>query len=366
MEIVQLPSYNIYIGPASKSLADLLAKNQYSKLMLIVDENTSQHCLPLIQDVLSSYDWTSIRIPSGEQHKNIDTCQLIWRQMMEASADRKALTINLGGGVIGDMGGFCAGTFKRGMDFVQIPTTLLSQVDASIGGKLGVDFMQVKNSIGLFRDPQAVLIDPEFLKTLSFAETRSGFAEIIKHSLIADADQWASLCQIKDLSHTDWGNIIPPSLLIKKNIVEADPFERGIRKALNFGHTIGHAIEGHALESGQPLLHGEAIAIGMICEAYLSHKLLGLPQKNLNEICRFLLSTYEPHPLNKANYPIYFNLMRNDKKNEQGAINFSLINPIGQAQINQTSSEEMILDSLDYYNMVSRFHGHSVSRSNDV
>lgn len=350
MERIQLAQYEIVVGDVQESLLHFLQEQPYSKILVLTDENSAAHCLPRIKNQLRGTDWATIQIHSGEQQKNISTCQQIWREMMEAGADRKALTINLGGGVIGDMGGFCASTFKRGMDFLQIPTTLLSQVDASIGGKLGIDFMQVKNSIGLFRDPRTVLIDPTFLQTLPLAEIRSGFAEIIKHSLIADIGQWQELRRIKKLTSVDWAAIITPSLQIKKKIVEEDPYEKGLRKALNFGHTIGHAVEGHALETDRPLLHGEAIAIGMICETYLSHRLLGLSEPDMNEISRFLLSIYDPYSLEPKNYPVYLSLMQNDKKNEAGSINFSLIDSPGSVVINKTCSEKLIVDSLNYYN----------------
>lgn len=350
MERIHLPQYEIVVGDVQKSLRHFLQQHPYSKILVLVDENTAAHCLPRIKAPLQDKEWMSIQIPSGEPHKNIATCQQIWGEMMKAGADRKALTINLGGGVIGDMGGFCASTFKRGMDFLQIPTTLLSQVDASIGGKLGIDFMQVKNSIGLFQDPRTVLIDPIFLHTLPVPEIRSGFAEIIKHSLIADAQQWRQLRRIRELTSVAWAPIITPSLLIKKKIVEEDPYEKGVRKALNFGHTIGHAVEGHALETNRPLLHGEAIAIGMICETFLSNRILGLPETALNDVSRFLLSIYDPYLLEPDNYRLYLNLMQNDKKNEAGAINFSLIDRPGSAVVNQTCGEELIVESLNYYN----------------
>lgn len=349
MRRISLEGYNISVGSVSDALPRFLEARTYSRLLVIVDEHTETHCLPLVRATLENHAHTVIRIPAGERHKDLDSCQLIWRQMMQAGADRKALTINLGGGVIGDMGGFCASAFKRGMDFVQIPTTLLSQVDASIGGKLGIDFMQVKNSIGLFRNPRAVFIDPAFLQTLPFDEIRSGFAEIIKHSLIADAEQWSDIRRISDLNTADWSAIIPPSLMIKKRVVEEDPFERGLRKALNFGHTIGHAIEGHALETDRPLLHGEAIAIGMICEAYLSHRLVGLPEAELEQISRYILSIYASYPLDPVNFQAYLALMKNDKKNEDGQINFSLIDAAGSVRVNQTCGEELIFESLEFY-----------------
>ena len=291
MRTIELGTYQISIGDFDLPLQQLLAAKDYSNVFVVVDENTRRYCLPLLRPVVS--DLKLIEIPSGEQNKGLDTCQSIWKQLMEQNADRNALVINLGGGVIGDMGGFCASTFKRGMDFIQMPSTLLSQVDASIGGKLGIDFMQVKNSIGLFKDPQAVLVDIRFLHTLPDHEVRSGFAEIVKHSLIADREQWNKIKELQELKDIDWEEYIYPSLLIKQQVVEQDPYEKGIRKALNFGHTIGHAIEGLALETARPLLHGEAIAIGMICESWLSHKIVGLPPKELADITNFFLRIYD-------------------------------------------------------------------------
>lgn len=350
MQTVSLDEYTIYIGNFGPALRQFLNDSEYSKIFVLVDENTALHCLPLLQSELANYTLEPIQIKAGERFKNIETCQDIWQQFMRAKADRKSLCINLGGGVIGDMGGFCASTFKRGMDFIQMPSTLLSQVDASIGGKLGIDFMQVKNSIGLFKNPKAVFIDPNFLKTLSDRELRSGFAEVIKHSLIADSLQWAELKKIRNLKSIDWTEIIEPSLQIKKRIVEQDPFEKGIRKALNFGHTIGHAIEGIALESDQPLLHGEAIAIGMICESYLSYKLIGLKEEALHHISAFIIATYGFYFLQEHNFDAFLQLMKNDKKNENSQINFSLIAPPGAVQINQTSTKELIIESLKFYN----------------
>jgi 3-dehydroquinate synthase len=353
MEIVNLDSYSIYIGALQDTLPGFLRQLSYSRLFAIVDENTQEHCLPVLESCLEA-PLTVVEIPSGEQHKQIDTCQQIWTKLMEAQAGRDALVLNLGGGVIGDMGGFCAGTFKRGMRFIQIPTTLLSQVDASIGGKLGVDFMKVKNSIGLFQNPQAVFIDPSFLNTLPEREIYSGFAEVVKHSLIADAKIWGRLKNMRSLDNLEWEPIIVPSLLIKKRIVEQDPFEKGIRKALNFGHTIGHAVEGLALETANPLLHGEAIAIGMICEAYLSREILGLPAEQAEEVARCLLRLYKLPLLEEAHYDAYLQLMGNDKKNEGNKINFSLIHPIGTAVVNQSCDPQLILKSLDFYNQCNR------------
>lgn len=352
MEILPLQGYNIYVGEFDQYLHQLLKERKYSRLLVIVDPNTKLHCWPLLEAVIGELDFSLIEIAAGEANKNIDTCQKIWQAMMEAKADRRSLTINLGGGVIGDMGGFCASTFKRGMDFVQMPTTLLSQVDASIGGKLGIDFLQVKNSVGVFQNPQAVFIDTRFLQTLPPEELRSGFAEIIKHSLIADLDQWEQLSKITDLKTVDWPALIIPSLKIKQHIVTIDPFERGLRKALNFGHTIGHAVEGYALETDEPLLHGEAIAVGMIAESYLSQQQLGLTKVDLDAITRFIKHVYMPKALDPATFPELLGLMANDKKNDGQAINFSLLPKPGSVEVNQTSSKAEIVESLSYFNQV--------------
>ncbi|MCB0572629.1 MAG: 3-dehydroquinate synthase [Phaeodactylibacter sp.] len=349
MEIIPLKHYNIYVGPLESWLQGLLESLAYSHLFVLVDEHTERYCLPRLHPALGGAGYSLLRIPSGELHKNLDSCRLIWQQLMEQEAGRDALLINLGGGVIGDMGGFCAATFKRGIRFIQVPTTLLAQVDASIGGKLGIDFLQLKNSIGLFQDPLAVFIDPAFLSTLPAQEIRSGYAEIIKHSLIADAGQWDQLRRADSLEQARWAGLITSSLLVKKHIVEQDPLEKGIRKALNFGHTIGHAVESLAL-AGQPLLHGEAVAVGLCCEAYLSHRLLGLPLSDVEQVCRYIIRLYGHRPLQTGSYPALLGLMRNDKKNVSGRINFSLVNPLGKVAVNQYCSEALIEESLDYYN----------------
>ncbi len=327
----------------------MLSEREYSQLLVIADHNTRRHCWPLLREALPEAALRPIVVPPGERRKNLDTCRYIWQEMMAAGADRRALVINLGGGVIGDMGGFCAGTFKRGVDFVQVPTTLLSQVDASIGGKLGIDFGGIKNSIGLFADPQAVFIDPAFLKTLPQRELRSGFAEMVKHALIADSGHWRQLQALADLEQVDWPALLLPSLRIKQRIVEADPYEHGLRKALNFGHTIGHAVEGLALQSDLPLLHGEAVAVGMVAEAWLSHREKLLSAGALQAVVELIFRHFGKVALQRDDYPRYHELMRNDKKNEGGQVLFSLIGPLGAACINRPVPAPLIEEALDYY-----------------
>ncbi len=348
IEKLALDHYQIHIGSVRVALAQWLAQQTYSSLFLVVDQNTRRYCMPLLEDQLHGKVHV-IEVAAGERHKNLQSCTTIWQQMMQAGADRQSLCINLGGGVIGDMGGFCAATFKRGLRFVQVPTTLLSMVDASIGGKLGVDFEGVKNSIGLFCDPAAVFIDPVFLNTLPARELRSGFAEVIKHTLIADSAQWQQLQQVRTLEKVDWPAFLLPSLNIKRRIVMADPLERHIRKALNFGHTIGHAIEAQRLQTKQPLLHGEAIAIGMICEAWLSTELCGLSQSNREAITSYVLHHFGKVELDSGQLDNWLGLMKKDKKNRGRAINCSLLSAIGEPAIDQICTENRIKAAILYY-----------------
>lgn len=330
---ITVSDYQIYMGNIEQALLSFLATHRYSQYFILVDENTQQHCLPRIRHLHSVLQSASIiTIQSGEQHKNIATTAQIWQQLLQNNADRQALLINLGGGVIGDMGGFAAATYKRGIDFVQIPTTLLSQVDASVGGKLGIDFGDIKNSIGSFTNPKAVFVDTHFLKTLPFRQLRNGFAEIIKHALIADAQYWQQILALDNLLTANWTDLVLTSLHIKKQIVEQDPKEQNIRKILNFGHTVGHAIESYSLtKDAHPLLHGEAVALGMIAELSLSVEAGLLPADLAVPIIEWLAITFGTYkiPINALDTLLV--LMLNDKKNANGAINFALIDQIGHA-----------------------------------
>lgn len=349
MVSIELEDYQVEVGTIWNRLDALLAQRNYSQIIVLVDENTKEHCLPLLQANTNLRIDVLIEIQSGEKHKTLDTCQTIWQRMMDANVNRNALMLNLGGGVIGDMGGFCAATFKRGIDFIQLPTTLLSQVDASIGGKLGIDFGDIKNSVGLFRNPQAVLIYPGFLTSLPEREIRSGFAELIKHSLIADREEWGNLQKIEALGQIQWDQYLVPSLNIKKAIVEADPFEKSLRKALNYGHTIGHAIESYALHTANPLLHGEAVAIGMLCEAYLSQQIANFPVSDLERVRDFILRIYGKYEFSPAIFEELLHFMKKDKKNERKEINFTMLKSPGEALINQTCTPALIAESLKYY-----------------
>ncbi|MFY0624749.1 MAG: 3-dehydroquinate synthase [Reichenbachiella sp.] len=331
-----------------QSIQHFLKGKSYSKIGLLVDENTKEHCLYKILPALPEHYLMEIK--SGEENKNLSTCEDIWLAMTEAGFDRKALLINLGGGVIGDMGGFAATAYKRGFDFLNIPTTLLSQVDASVGGKLGIDFHGFKNHIGFFKEPKNVLIHTDFFKTLPEKEVRSGFAEVIKHGLIFDKSYWEKVKMI-DPFNTSWDEVVETSINIKKEVVTQDPFESGLRKILNFGHTIGHAVESYFLEQpGKRLLHGEAIAVGMICEAYLSKKITGLSSEELDEIVNYLTQVYSPITIDPKLFDDILHLTLQDKKNEGGVVQFSLLKSIGECAVNIPISVADMVDSLFYFN----------------
>lgn len=350
MLLLHVDNYDLTIGPLGTAQVEWLTARRFAGVVVLMDDNTHRDCWPLVAPLLAGLSPHTIIVRPGEQHKTLETCQYIWQRLFDMGAGRNWCLLNLGGGVLGDMGGFCAATYKRGMAFVQVPTTLLSQVDASVGGKLGIDFYGFKNSIGVFQDPIAVWADARFFETLPARELRSGFAEIIKHALIADAAQWEELRQITDLPTIDWSGWVARSVAVKRAIVQADPLEKGLRKALNFGHTIGHAVESHFLTTDTPLLHGEAIAIGMVCEAWLSVQQQTLTQTQYADIRDVLLRIYGHVPIPMDAWEELLATMRQDKKNEYAEINFSLLPTIGAVSVNETSSPAAIKKSLTQYN----------------
>ncbi len=350
MRKVNLDGYEITLDKELYSVKSFLDNNAYSQYYVLCDTNTKRDCLPYFLKMVDGNNFTVLEVQPGEQFKNLTTCQSIWKQLLDTSADRNSLVINLGGGVLGDMGGFAASCYKRGVDFLNIPTTILSQVDASIGGKLAVDFKYGKNLIGLFRNPRLVAISTFFYKTLSEREYKNGFAEIFKHALIKSKEQWKQLKSLETLYVANIEEIVYQSLLIKKEVVEEDPFEKGLRKILNFGHTIGHAIEAISVaEDKDPLLHGEAIVIGMICEAFISKKICGLSDHDLNEICEVLFTHYEYQSVGHVDRSQIWKYMAYDKKNEKGRVMGALLSAIGKAEINVELTEKMVNESLDYY-----------------
>ena len=338
----------VKIAPISESLATFFAQNDYSHIAILVDEFTNKYCLPIIEDLLPS-NFTKILIKSGEHHKNLATCERVWDRMTNANMDRHSLLVNLGGGVIGDLGGFCASTYKRGIDFIQIPTTLLAQVDASVGGKLGIDFHGLKNHIGVFQLPKAVLIDPKFIDTLSIQQKKSGFAEIIKHCLIRDEQEWNVIRQ-QSFEELDLSKLIAHSVAIKEAVVLEDPKEAGLRKILNFGHTLGHAIETYLLDKGKrKILHGEAIAIGMIVEAFISHQRDLISLQELEEIESYLFENYGRVKLHPEEISKIIALTAQDKKNKGKEIRFSLLTGIGDCGYDIPVSSSEMKKAIQYY-----------------
>lgn len=329
------------------TLKEVLHTRKYSRLVVLTDVNTRHHCLPIIQELLPN-DAVLITTPAGETFKTLETCVSIWKQMTEAVLDRQALLLNLGGGVIGDMGGFCASLYKRGIPFITIPTTLLSQVDASVGGKLGIDFMEFKNHLGVFQLPEAVLIDPYFLSSLPQRELRSGYAEVLKHGLIRDIAFFRSLPST-NWQNQDWKKVIQHSVGIKKTVVEMDPKESGLRKILNFGHSIGHAVESFYLNSSESLLHGEAIALGMIAEGYLSFQKIGLRSEELNELSTKIITIFGKVPLESKDLNSILDLCAQDKKNEGTTQLFTLLPSLGECNYNIPVTREEIMEALHYY-----------------
>ena len=352
MKSIQAATYFVHFEENGyQKLNEIIAKKDYSSIFILVDENTMQYCYPkFIPNLVTEKPIEVIEIEAGEIYKNIETCSGVWLAMTDLHADRKSLLITLGGGVITDLGGFVAATYKRGIDFVNIPTTLLSMVDASVGGKTGVDLGVLKNQIGLFVNPEMVLVDADFLETVSDREIKSGIAEIIKYGVTYDIKLFNEIKNNKNLKNSD---LIHRSIEIKNEVVIEDPKENNLRKILNFGHTIGHAIESFYLESAnkENLTHGEAIAIGMVCEAYLSNKLLNFPLDKLNEIKEVVLTIYAKVNLLGNDFSAIIDLLKHDKKNVNGEVNFVLLNDYEDFKLDCKVANDLIIESLNFYNL---------------
>lgn len=324
----------ISFGNLSESdFATFLNSPRYAnvKKVIITDENVSELWLEhLITSFEELFEAEIIVLPPGEEHKVLEICAQVWNALSDYEIGRKDLIITLGGGVITDMGGFIASTFKRGLSFINIPTTLLAQVDASVGGKTGIDLGAHKNQIGLFSDAERVFIDATFLETLPQKEVISGYAEMLKHGLIADADYWKQLCKIHPKHELE--KLLPlihKSVLLKKTIVSEDHKEEGKRKLLNFGHTIGHALEGYCLEIDAPIPHGYAVAWGMVAESWLAHNLAHITLNEFQEIEKVIRKLYPPLAIYETAVPRLLELVKNDKKRDEAGLNFTLLSKIG-------------------------------------
>ena len=366
-------------------LATAVAGSEHDRVFVLTDDTAHECCLPKVAALLAQYDAVPITIAHGDQHKTLAALGDVWTALQQGGATRHSLLINLGGGMITDLGGFAAATFKRGINFINIPTTLLAMVDAAVGGKTGINFGGLKNEIGAFADARFVIINTCFLDTLDAENLCSGYAEMLKHALISDERMWAEHVNfyLSQPDLTELQRMVAESIAVKERIVAEDPHEHGIRKALNFGHTIGHALEEFALQQAggavvsarllplarartaptnqttggaaispapknRPLLHGYAVAFGLIGELYMSARKAGFPTERLHQTARFIRENYAQTEFTCNDYPTLLNLMRHDKKNTSGVINFTLLNNIGDIRINQTATDEEIREALDF------------------
>ena len=332
-----------------QSLTEAIAACKYDLLFVLCDETTERFCLPVVADYECMRTAQRIVIKDTDTNKTLDSVTHVWSELQRLGATRHSLMINLGGGMVTDLGGFAASTFKRGIQYINIPTTLLSMVDASVGGKTGINFGGLKNEIGVFNNASSVILDATFLRTMDHENLLSGYAEMLKHGLISNDKMWAELLNLENLENLDiLGRMVAESVAVKQRIVTEDPTEQGIRKALNLGHTAGHAFESMALER-KPILHGYAVAYGLIVELYLCCVKMGFPQDKMRQTVSFIKENYGRMAITCDDYPHLIALMHHDKKNTGNDINFTLLGDIGDIRINQTASEEDIKDALDFY-----------------
>ena len=333
-----------------ETLTAAIATCEKDRIFILADETTQQLCLPLVEGFACLNGVQHITIGATDTHKTLDSLSHVWEALGEGGATRHSLLINIGGGMVTDLGGFAASTFKRGINYINIPTTLLSMVDASVGGKTGINFRGLKNEIGVFNNAETVILDTQFLKTLDQDNILSGYAEMLKHGLISDEKMWAELLnydlRMKNLESLQ--RMVAESVAVKQRIVTEDPTEQGIRKALNLGHTAGHAFESFAL-SKQPILHGFAVAYGLICELYLSCIKTGFPTDKMHQTVSFIHEHYGKMDITCDDYPQLLEFMTHDKKNVAGVINFTLLGGIGDIRINQQATKDEIYEALDFY-----------------
>ncbi len=329
-------------------LSEAILACKADRTFILTDETTHRLCLPLVKNFSCLKDAQEIVIAAGDINKSLEAVSHVWSSLQQGGASRHSLMVNLGGGMVTDLGGFAASTFKRGIHFINIPTTLLAMVDASVGGKTGINFGGLKNEIGVFNNADCVILDTNFLKTLDTENLLSGYAEMLKHGLISTEKHWADLLNF-DLENLEkLGAIVGESVEVKQRIVTEDPTEKGIRKALNLGHTVGHAFESLALQR-QPVLHGYAVAWGLVCELYLSVAKTGFPVDKMRQTVKFIFDNYGRMPITCDDYPTLLELMTHDKKNVAGQINFTLLGGIGDIRINQTATKEEIEEALDFF-----------------
>lgn len=337
---------NIYIGDVRDGLNNVIEDYHPSRIFIICDENTAQLCVPKIQYLTDNIQL--ILTTSGEKNKNLETCRSIWSTLIEKSADRDAIVLNVGGGVVCDMGGFAAACFQRGIRFAHVPTTLLSMADASIGGKLGVDHDGFKNYIGLIQNPSFIWIDPSFLETLKPLEIKSGMAEIVKHAIIGSRSLWNIISEAKSTEDLNWVEVFEENIPVKVKIVESDFREQGLRKVLNFGHTIGHALESFYLASREPVTHGQCVAIGMLMESRIAVSLDLMNSTDFESIREVIFRILSPEVVSLPGVEMVLPWIEGDKKKSKGRVGFSLPDRIGSCGWDIPVEEKVIIDSFEW------------------
>ncbi|NDW13621.1 3-dehydroquinate synthase [Bacteroides sp. 214] len=334
-----------------ETLREVVSQYVFDKLFILTDTHTAALCLPRISMLPALSGYTEISIAAGDVHKTLDTLATVWQKLSDGGATRHSLLINLGGGMVTDLGGFAAATFKRGMQYINIPTTLLAMVDASVGGKTGINFNGLKNEVGVFAPANTVILYAGFLESLDRENFFSGYAEMLKHGLISNNEHFNELLSFDAdaINYTALGKLVAHSVRIKEEVVNQDPFERGIRKALNLGHTVGHAFESLALAENRAVLHGYAVAWGLVCELYLSCVKTGFPKEKLRTVVQFVKESYGLFYIECDQYEQLYTFMQHDKKNRAGVVNFTLLKDVGNIVIDQTADKQQIFEMFDFY-----------------
>lgn len=360
----------IYTDRIAEALADVLASVPHDHLYILTDDNTARLCLPLAADALAGRDYRLITLRAGDEAKTVESLAAVWQELSTTGAMRRSLLVNLGGGMITDLGGFAGATFKRGIRFVNVATSLLGAVDAAVGGKTGINFLTFKNEVGAFCEADAVVISTQFFRSLDRANLLSGYAEMLKHGLLSSDNYFGRLLRFdieglaeapsseavsvkaatsKDALLAELLPLLKESVELKREVVRQDPHEQGIRRALNLGHTVGHAFESLALQQGRPVLHGYAVAWGLVCELILSHRQCGFAKETLLATARFVREHYGAPAITCKHYDALLELMTHDKKNDSGFINFTLLRGVGDIAINQTASREELTLMFDLF-----------------
>lgn len=348
----------LFTNDICQALKEFTTKIPHDRLFILFDTETLKYCMPVIAQFMNEYEMThpgqkvqSIIIDHSDEAKNIQSLTEVWQALSDNHATRHSLMINVGGGMVTDLGGFATATFKRGIKFINVTTTLLGAVDAAVGGKTGVNLGSLKNEVGAFAPATAVLISTKFFETLDHDNLLSGYAEMIKHGLLSNKQH---LNDLLDYNIADWNTetllpLLETSVNVKRNVVRQDPFEKGLRKALNLGHTFGHAFETWCMRKGNPVLHGYAVAWGLVCELIMSHQQVGFPSQTLYTIAQFIKDNFGPLYFTCDDYNALYELMTHDKKNEGGEINFTLMKNVGDVALNHTANKEQIGATLDIY-----------------